>query len=203
MAAPAVQQYERVIRAKAAKGERPNDVVRIRNALAREVHRGSELLENLARLGGPLLLDLLGCEHVHRDGELVRSRVPRAGTDHDVHRGEPDRLGVQREVLAGGLRLGHGDADDLRHAAEQPRGRGWLVRWPARARVPRSRSRASMARSSKTLWRNTASSQLWRVRPTRTPARLYAGSSGLNRNVVSGCGPFRGPPIVLAPNEFK
>ena len=77
-------------------------------------------MENLARLGGPLLLDLLGCEHVHRDSELVRSRVPRARAHHDVHRREPDRLRVQREVLAGGLRLTHRDTQNLRHVAEQP-----------------------------------------------------------------------------------
>ena len=121
MAAPAVQQHQRVIRAQAAQGERPDDVVRIRDALAREVHRGSELLENLARLGGPLLLDLLGCEYVHWDGELVSGCVPRPRADHDVHRREPDRLRMQREVLAGGLRLAHRDAHDLRHVAEQPR----------------------------------------------------------------------------------
>src|SRR5207244_5705547 len=70
---------------------------------------------------------------------------------------------------------------------------GWLVRYPTRARVPRSRSRARKARSSVTLLRKTAASQPVRVTPTRRFTMSYAGSSGLNVNNVS----VSGPPMVF------
>ena len=118
---PAVDQDERLVGGEATQREGPDDVASVGDALVGKIHRRRQRLEHLTRLRGALLLHLLRREHVHGNGQLVRRRVARARADHDVHRGQPDRLRVQREVLAGGLPFAHGDAHDLRHIAEQPR----------------------------------------------------------------------------------
>ncbi len=82
-----------------AQRERAHDVVRVGDALAREIDRRREVLENLTGLVRPLLGDLLRCEDVHRNGELLGRRMPRARADHDVDRRQADRLLGHREIL--------------------------------------------------------------------------------------------------------
>ncbi len=94
-----------MVRAQAAKGERPDDVGGVGDALSREVHRRGERLEDLAGLPGALSRhDLRGVD-VHRHGQFLRSGVPRARADHDIHRVE--QVG----------RLLHGEVERLRRAA--------------------------------------------------------------------------------------
>ncbi len=123
MAPPAVHQHQRVIGAQAAQRERANNVVRVGHALAREVHRWREVLQDLARFVRALQGDLLRGEHVDRDRELLGGRVPGARPDDDVHGREADRLRREREVLRH-RDLPHRHARRLRHVAEQPHADG-------------------------------------------------------------------------------
>src|SRR2546425_12018335 len=106
MPAPAVHQHQRLVRAQATQCEWPHDVVRVGHTLPGEVHRGSELLQDLARLRRPLLLHLLAREDVHGHGELLRRRVMRPRAHDHIDGRERNRLGPGREVLSRGLPLG-------------------------------------------------------------------------------------------------
>ena len=59
---------------------------------------GDTRLKDDAGLGAPLPLELLRGEDVHRDGQLLRGRVPGAGAHHDVDRRELDRAPQQGEI---------------------------------------------------------------------------------------------------------
>ena len=92
MSSPPVQQDQRVVGAEAAQSEGPHDVIGIRDALAREVDRGRERLQDLAGLAGTLLCEGLGGVDVHGNGELLGARVPSPGPDDQVDGREPNGL---------------------------------------------------------------------------------------------------------------
>src|SRR6266540_528436 len=86
MSAPAIQEHEGVIGTQTAQRERPHDVVGVRNALAREIDRGRQVLENLARLVGSLHRDFFGGEDVDGHRQLLGRGMTRPRPDDDVDR---------------------------------------------------------------------------------------------------------------------
>ena len=142
MAAPAVHQHQRLVGRQAAQRERPLHVGRVGDALVREVDGGCDRLENLARLRGPLPRQVGAGVHVHGHRQLLGGGVPRARPDHDVDRREPDRLGLEREVLVDRLPPGHRDLRRRLHVAEQPCAHGARAGRHARDRVGARRRRA-------------------------------------------------------------
>ena len=119
MTAPAVDEHQRLIGREAAQRERPHDVVRVGDALMREVHRRCQRLQNLPGLGHALFRHVLRREHIDRDRELLRCGMPRPRSDHHVHRRQADRLLGEDEILRDGC-LVHDDARGARLIAEQP-----------------------------------------------------------------------------------
>ena len=119
MTSPAVDEHQRLIGREAAQRERPHDVVRVGDALMREVHRRCQRLQNLPGLGHALFRHVLGREDVDRYRELLRRGVARARSDHHVHRRQADRLLGEDEILRDGC-LVHHDARRARLVAQQP-----------------------------------------------------------------------------------
>ena len=162
MPPPTVQQHQGLVRAQTPQGERAADVPSVGDALVREVYRGGELLQDLARLRRPRPLDVLGREDVHRHRQLLRCCVPRPRADRHVDGRELDGLSPQREVLPRRLRSAYGHAHGLGDVTEQPCAHGvrpggnapelivsFLVRCRARAEcldadghAPKRRARA-------------------------------------------------------------
>ena len=99
--APAVDQDERLVGGEATERKGAHDVAGVGDALVREVHRWSELLQDLAHLSCALSLDILGAEHVDRDGQLVRGCVAGTGSDRHVYGRKRDRL--DHELVRGRL----------------------------------------------------------------------------------------------------
>ena len=127
MPAPAVEENQRMVRAQAAHRKGTHDVVRIRDALPREIDRRCQILQDLTRLARALLRNLLGRENVHRDRELLPGGVPSTRPDHHIDRRQTDGLLGEREIADDG-RLADGDLHRLRHVSQEPHAQGVRAR---------------------------------------------------------------------------